>query len=64
MGNASRIRHKLRKRKEAAASVNYDNAKPSQLPALNAERDKLLEAAMKRLPKSQQARVRKDGGGI
>ena len=57
MGNASRIRHKLRKKKEAAARVNYDNAKPHQLAPLDAERDKLIAAAMKRLPKS----ARRDG---
>ncbi|MQW67854.1 hypothetical protein GHK50_29895 [Sinorhizobium medicae] len=58
MGKASNARYKARKRKEAAARLNYDNAKPHQLAALDAEREKLIAAAMKRLPKDKGGRDR------
>ena len=56
MGKASNDRYKARKKKEAAARVNYDNAKPHQLAALDAEREKMIAAAMKRLPKQKGGR--------
>lgn len=56
MGKASSARYKARKKKEAAARVNYDNAKPHQLAALDAERERLLANAMKRLPKGKGGR--------
>ncbi len=51
MGKASNERYKARKKKEAAERVNYENAKPHQLAALDAEREKMIAAAMKRLPR-------------
>lgn len=51
MGKASNARYKARKKKEAAARITYENAKPNQLAALDAKRDKMIAAAMKRLPK-------------
>lgn len=53
MGQASNARYKARKKKEAAACINYSNAKSHQIAALDAERDKLIANAVKRLPASK-----------
>jgi hypothetical protein len=64
MGRTSKERYKARKKAEAAARINYDNAKPHQLAALDAERDKLLANAMKRLPKSKAAVLSRKNGEV
>ncbi|WP_275788600.1 hypothetical protein [Pararhizobium gei] len=53
MGKASNERYKARKKKEAAARLNYDNARPNQMSALDAEREKLMASALKRLSPAQ-----------
>lgn len=55
MGKTSALRRKIRLKKEKAAKVNFDNAKPGQIAGLMAERDKLIENAEKRLPKAKRA---------
>lgn len=64
MGKNSALRRKIAKKKAAAAAINLDNAKPHQMAALLAEREKLLANAQKRLPKDKAALLarQREGG--
>lgn len=64
MGKNSALRRKIAKKKAAAAAINLDNAKPHQMAALLAEREKLLANAQKRLPKDKASLLarQKEGG--
>lgn len=63
MSKSSSLRRKIAKKKAAAAAINYDNAKPHQVAALEAERDKLIANAMRRLSASKRALMHKGKGG-
>lgn len=65
MGKNSALRRKIAKKKAAAVAVTLDNAKPHQMAALMAEREKLIANAEKRLPKNKATIYAKpkDNGG-
>ncbi len=64
MGKNSALRRKIAKKQAAVAAINLDNAKPHQMAALLAEREKLIANAQKRLPKDKAALLarQREGG--
>ncbi|MUO29459.1 MULTISPECIES: hypothetical protein [Rhizobium/Agrobacterium group] len=63
MGKASNQRYKARKQANKKAAITFDNATPSQMAALLAEREQLIANAEKRLPKHKAALYARPKGG-